>query len=58
MNPTRRRLLQAGSLACIASTFARAGEPNLGPHSTAEDATAGLDLTGRTALVTGASAAP
>ena len=50
----RRRLLQAGTLAALATTlpgFART--PDLDATSTAEDATAGLDLRGRTIVVTG-----
>ncbi|MCD9126606.1 SDR family NAD(P)-dependent oxidoreductase [Luteimonas fraxinea] len=50
----RRRLLQAGALATLATAlpgFART--PDLDATSTAEDATAGLDLRGRTIVVTG-----
>lgn len=50
----RRRLLQAGALATLASAlpgFART--PNLDATTTAKDATAGLDLRGRTIVVTG-----
>lgn len=50
----RRRLLQAGALAALSTTlpgFARA--PTLGAATTAEQATAGLDLRGRTIVVTG-----
>jgi NAD(P)-dependent dehydrogenase (short-subunit alcohol dehydrogenase family) len=50
----RRRLLQAGTLAALATAlpgFART--PDLDATSTAEDATAGLDLRGRTIVVTG-----
>ena len=50
----RRRLLQAGTLAALAAAlpgFARS--PDLDATSTAEDATAGLDMRGRTIVVTG-----
>lgn len=50
----RRRLLQAGALATLATAlpgFART--PDLDATTTAEDATAGLDLRGRTIVVTG-----
>ena len=50
----RRRLLQAGTLAALASAlpgFART--PALDANTTAEEATAGLDLRGRTIVVTG-----
>ncbi len=50
----RRRLLQAGTLAALASAlpgFARTLD--LDATATAEDATAGLDLRGRTIVVTG-----
>ena len=50
----RRRLLRAGTLAALASAlpgFART--PALDANTTAEEATAGLDLRGRTIVVTG-----
>lgn len=50
----RRRLLQAGVLAALATAlpgFART--PDLDATTTAEDATAGLELRGRTIVVTG-----
>lgn len=50
----RRRLLQSGALAALATAlpgFARTQD--LDATSTAEDATAGLDLRGRTIVVTG-----
>ena len=57
MDVIRRRWLQAGTLALLAPAFARGAKPSsaveLGPLATTEDATRGLDLSGRTALVTG-----
>lgn len=55
---TRRRVLQNGSLMALASTcrsaFAQAvPRSSFGAESTAEEVTAGLDLSGRTAVVTG-----
>lgn len=58
MNLNRRRCIHAGALAALAPLLARAADERvrpLGPTSTAEDATRGLDLTGRTVLVTGAT---
>ncbi|MET0329031.1 MAG: SDR family NAD(P)-dependent oxidoreductase [Luteimonas sp.] len=52
----RRRLLQAGTLSALASAlpvFART--PTFDARTTAEQATAGLDLRGRTIVVTGAT---
>jgi NAD(P)-dependent dehydrogenase (short-subunit alcohol dehydrogenase family) len=53
MDRTRRRLLQASALALLSPALARATTSGLGPQSTAEDATHGIDLHGKTALVTG-----
>ncbi|MFC4726944.1 SDR family NAD(P)-dependent oxidoreductase [Coralloluteibacterium thermophilus] len=50
---TRRRLVQAGLLATAAPLVAGAAPAGFGAHSTAEEVTAGLDLGGLTAVVTG-----
>ena len=64
-SPTRRRLLQAAPAVAVAPYIAACGSGEelplppgvpIGPfdkNSTAEDVTAGLDLSGKTALVTG-----
>lgn len=52
----RRRLLQAGTLAALATALpAFARTPAFDARTTAEQATAGLDLRGRTVVVTGAT---
>ncbi|WP_101925347.1 MULTISPECIES: SDR family NAD(P)-dependent oxidoreductase [Luteimonas] len=54
VDPRRRLLLQSGLLAALSSAVpVFAAVPRLGPTTTAEDATAGLDLRGRTIVVTG-----
>jgi hypothetical protein len=64
-SPTRRRLLKAAPAVAVAPYIAACGSGEelplppgvpIGPfdkNSTAEDVTAGLDLSGKTALVTG-----
>lgn len=52
----KRRLLQAAALAAVSAAvpaWAAAGRAPLSARSTAEAATAGIDLTGRTIVVTG-----
>ncbi|MEZ0471677.1 SDR family NAD(P)-dependent oxidoreductase [Luteimonas salinilitoris] len=56
--PTRRRFVKAALLATLAPVLARAADTpaaagGFGPQSTAEEVTRGLDLAGRTAVVTG-----
>lgn len=54
VDAARRRWLHAGTLAMLAPAFVHASAaPAFGPSTTAEEATSGLDLTGRVALVTG-----
>jgi NAD(P)-dependent dehydrogenase (short-subunit alcohol dehydrogenase family) len=53
MDQSRRRLLQASSLALLAPAWLGASSPGLGARTTADEATRGIDLRGKTALVTG-----
>lgn len=60
MQPTvsRRRLIEAGLLTALLAPFGAAAatavpRSGFGARSTAEDVTAGLDLSGKTALITG-----
>jgi NAD(P)-dependent dehydrogenase (short-subunit alcohol dehydrogenase family) len=49
----RRRFLAGLAASAVSSSFAEVPRSKFGPQSTAEDVTRGLDLTGKTAVVTG-----